>query len=115
MTDTLDPNVSGSAAHAEAHGDHPTEKAYWQIFAVLATLTALEVLWSYLGFEGPALVLPLLVMMVVKFALVAGIFMHLKYDLSIINGKYFTILFSFGLVLAIAVYFVVIATFKFQI
>jgi len=97
--------------HAEDHGDHPTEKAYWIIFAVLAVFTALEVAWSYLGLDGPALVLPLIGMMIIKFVLVAGIFMHLKYDMSIRNGNMFTYMFGFGLLLAIIVYAVVLLTF----
>lgn len=100
--------------HAD-HGDHPTEASYWQIFAILAVITAAEVAWSYFGLEGPALVLPLVVMMIVKFFLVAGYFMHLKYDWAIIHGKTFAMMFSFGLVLAIAVYLTVVATFDFQI
>lgn len=93
------------------HGDHPTEKQYWVIFAVLAVFTAVEVAWSYIGLEGAALVLPLIAMMTVKFILVAGIFMHLKYDLSIRNGSMFTYMFAFGLVVALAVYAVVLITF----
>jgi len=97
--------------HAEDHGDHPTEKAYWIIFAVLAVFTALEVAWSYMGLDGAALVLPLIGMMIIKFVLVAGIFMHLKYDMSIRNGNMFTYMFGFGLLLAIIVYAVVLLTF----
>jgi len=81
----------------------------------LAAITALEVIWSYLGFEGPALVVPLVVMMVVKFVLVAAGFMHLKYDLALVNGRVFTVLFVFGLTLAIVVYAAMIASFAFQI
>lgn len=97
---------------AEDHLDHPTEKQYWVVFAVLAGFTAVEVAWSYLGLDGPALVYPLIVMMAVKFVLVAGIFMHLKYDLSIRNGNMFTYMFAFGLVLAIILYAVVLTTFS---
>ncbi len=113
---TLETAVAdGGLGHSSDHGDHPTETAYWQVFAILAVLTAVEVLWSYLPLDGVALVVPLLAMMVVKFVLVAGWFMHLKYDLSIINGNVFTILFSFGLVTAVLVYIVMIAAFDFQI
>lgn len=109
MSDTtLDAEIAHDD-HAD-HGDHPTEKQYWVIFAVLAVLTAVEVLWSYLGLSGPALVLPLIAMMVVKFFLVAGIFMHLKFDLSIRNGSVFSYVFAFGLVLAILVYAVLLVT-----
>ena len=116
MSDTtLDAEVTSDHEDHADHGDHPTEKQYWIIFAVLAVLTAVEVLWSYLGLSGPALVLPLIAMMVVKFILVAGIFMHLKFDLSIRNGNIFSYVFAFGLVLAIIVYLVLLVTMVWQI
>ena len=101
--------------HAEDHGDHPTEKQYWIVFAVLAVLTAVEVAWSFMGLSGVALVLPLIIMMVVKFFLVAGVFMHLYFDFKMLNGKYFTWAFAGAMLLAMAVYFIVFATFEFQI
>ena len=105
------------AGTAGAHDDHahPTERQYWVVFVTLAVLTGIEIAWSYSGFEGPALVLPLVAMMVVKFFLVAGAFMHLYFDLKIINGRLFTMAFFGALVLAIAVYAVVIAAFQFEI
>ena len=109
---TLDAEVSTDHADHADHGDHPTEKMYWIIFAVLAGFTALEVAWSYMGLDGAALVVPLVVMMVIKFILVAGIFMHLKFDLSIRNGNVFAYMFGFGLILAIVVYTIVLFTFS---
>ena len=50
----------------------------------------------------------LLVMMVVKFAMVAGWFMHLKFDSNL-----FTRLFVSGLVLAVFVYLGMLAAFEF--
>ena len=97
--------------HHDAHDHHPTERQYWIVFVALAVLTAVEVAWSYLGLEGPALVLPLVVMMVIKFLLVAGAFMHLYFDMKIINGKMFTYAFAGSLVVAVGVYFVVFAAF----
>ena len=47
-------------------------------------------------------------MMVIKFAIVAGYFMHLKFDSSL-----FTRLFVSGLLLAIFVYTAALATFHF--
>ncbi len=112
MADTTITTEVEDVAHDDhEHGDHPTEKQYWIVFAVLAVFTAVEVAWSYIGLSGPALVLPLIFMMIVKFVLVAGIFMHLKYDFSIRNGGMFTYMFAFGLVVAIAVYAVVLITF----
>lgn len=111
MSDTtIDTEVAADHVAHDDHGDHPTEKLYWVVFAVLAVLTAVEVLWSYLGLSGPALVLPLVAMMIVKFIIVAGFFMHLKFDMSIRNGSTFTYLFAFGLVLAVAVYAVLLVT-----
>ena len=110
-----DTTTADVAAHDDHDHAHPTEKSYWIVFVILAALTALEVWWSYNGTTGLALVLPLIIMMLVKFGIVAGFFMHLWFDLKIINGRYFTWAFASAIVLAIAVYFVVFATFEFQI
>jgi hypothetical protein len=82
---------------------------------VLAILTAVEVAWSYMGLEGAALVLPLLAMMVVKFFLVAGAFMHLYFDIKILHGRIFTWAFAAAILLAMGVYAVVFAAFEFQL
>ncbi|MGF1595401.1 MAG: cytochrome C oxidase subunit IV family protein [Acidimicrobiales bacterium] len=117
MTDTAHDTDAASAGHAHgdhAHDDHhPTEKQYWIVFVILAVLTALEVAWSFIGLEGVALVAPLLVMMVIKFVLVAGAFMHLYFDFKIINGALFAWAFAGALVLALAVYLTVFGTFEF--
>jgi hypothetical protein len=42
---------------------------------------------------------------------VAGAFMHLYFDLKIINGRLFSWAFGFSLLLAVLVYFVVFAAF----
>ena len=112
MTDA----TTETAAHTEGeHDHHPTEMQYWVVFAALFVLTALEVAWSYLGLEGPALVVPLLAMMTVKFLLVAGAFMHLYFDMKILNGRLFTWAFFGALLLAMLVYFVVFAAFEFNL
>lgn len=111
MTETA---THHDAAHDD-HAHHPTERQYWMVFVALVVLTAVEVAWSYIGLEGAALVLPLLVMMVVKFFLVAGAFMHLYFDLKILNGRLFTWAFFGALALAIAVYFIVFAAFQFNV
>ena len=56
----------------------------------------------------PALVLSLFPMMIAKFAIVVGYFMHLKYD-----NPLFKRVFVSGLVLAIAVYFIVFFVFEY--
>lgn len=110
--------ISSEHASAEAHDHddhHPTETQYWVIFVVLAILTAVEVAWSYMGLEGAALVLPLLAMMVVKFFLVAGAFMHLYFDIKILHGRVFTWAFAAAILLAMGVYAVVFAAFEFRL
>ncbi len=103
------------ASHAHDGHAHPTEKSYWIVFAILAVLTAIEVAWSYLGLSGPALVVPLILMMLVKFALVAGVFMHLYFDLEIVHGRLFMWTFAGALILAIVLYFIVFATFEWHL
>ncbi len=101
----------------DAHDSHahPTETQYWLVFLILAVITAFEVLWSYLGLSGPLLVVPLLAMMVVKFVIVAGVFMHLWFDMKMLNGKLFTLAFASGIVIALSVYTVVVATYEFNV
>jgi cytochrome c oxidase subunit IV len=112
--DTHDVPHQGAGAH-DAHAHGPTERQYWLVFVVLVAFTALEVAWSFFGLEGPVLVLPLVVMMVIKFLLVAGVFMHLYFDMNMINGKLFAVAFGSALALAAVVYMMVVATFGFRI
>lgn len=97
------------------HEHEPTARTYWLTFVFLVIVTAIEVAWSYTGLEGLALVAPLIVMMIAKFIVVAGVFMHLQIDLGIVNGYWFTVAFGTALALAVAVYMVVFAAFEFQI
>lgn len=111
MTDNTVTTEAAQAAHHDDHAHHPTERQYWLVFVALAVLTAIEVAWSYAGLDGAALVVPLVAMMVVKFLLVAGAFMHLYFDLKIINGRLFSWVFGLALVLAVLVYVVAFAAF----
>ena len=113
MTEMATHNDSHDAH--DDHGHHPTEGQYWVVFAALVVLTAVEVAWSFMGLEGVTLVAPLLIMMVVKFFLVAGAFMHLYFDLKILNGRLFTWAFFGAMLLAMAVYAIVLGTFEFEI
>ncbi len=58
---------------------------------------------------------PLLVLMLLKFALVAGAFMHLYFDMKILHGRLFTMAFGGAIGLAVAVYMAVFAAFRFHI
>jgi cytochrome c oxidase subunit IV len=107
--------AAGAAAHAHeetvtgtGHA-HPSDRSYVGIALILALITAAEVATFYLEEElGSVLVPVLLVMMVVKFFMVAGWFMHLKFDSNL-----FTRMFVSGIVLAVTVYLAMLAAFEF--
>lgn len=66
------------------HGHHPTARDYVNIAVILAVLTALEVSTYFVDF-GPLGVPMLIVLMAIKFLLVAGWFMHLRFDTKIFS------------------------------
>jgi len=76
------------AAGAPSEG-HATVKTYWIVAAVLAIITAIELTALYMpGLPNWLLVGSLLVMSVVKFALVVGFFMHLRYDSPVFRSMF---------------------------
>ena len=84
---------------SEAHAEHEfTPKEYVRIAGVLFVLTAMEFSTYFIDFEGAQTPL-LLGLMGIKFVLVAGFFMHLKFD-----TKFFTAIMGGGLGLAFALY-----------
>lgn len=92
-------------AQVEAHA-HPEPREYVKVAVALAIVTALEVALFYLEGLGDVLVVVLLmVLMLIKFAMVAMWFMHLRFDNPI-----FSRLFVTGLLLAIGVFSVVLVT-----
>ncbi len=84
---------------------HPTAEVYVQVGVILAVLTALEVAVYYIDALEGALLGILLVFSTAKFALVALWFMHLRFD-----SRLFSVLFTGGLVLVAALFFVVLAS-----
>ena len=87
---------------------HPTTKQYIRIALLLAFLTAIEVGLYYLevgvdavttSMTSPAL----LVLAAVKFVIVVGWFMHVKFEKPLVSR-----FFAIGAVLALGVYAVVI-------
>jgi len=95
-------------AETQAHETHhPTPRQYVQIALLLAVLTAIEVALFYAEPTVGSLVTPaLLILAVLKFLLVVGYYMHLKYEKPIL-----TRLFAGGFVLALMVYAVVLVAF----
>jgi cytochrome c oxidase subunit IV len=91
--------------HHQSHEHtHPSDKMYIIIAIVLAVITAAEVatyVWEDWFEEAGTgvLIATLFPMMIAKFAIVCGWFMHLKYDNPI-----FRRIFVFGLVLAVVVF-----------
>ena len=92
------------------HKDHLGDWDYVKIALVLAAITAVEVFTYFESLLdwGKVLIPALLVMMVVKFWVVAAYFMHLKGDF-----KLFTHLFFGGLVLAVVVFSATLSAFEF--
>ncbi len=94
---------------AEKHEHGMSDAGYIRIALILAAITALEVSTHYVDF-GPLFMPSLMIMMIVKFVMVAAYFMHLKFD-----SKIFSFMFYTGLGLALFVYIAALATFKFFI
>jgi hypothetical protein len=86
---------------------HPTAKTYWLVALFLGVVTAVEVAIPYTDFLGSVGAVLLVLLGAVKFFTVVGIFMHLRYDLT---G--YRIYFLFGLIGALLVFAVVLATFQ---
>lgn len=92
---------------AEEHAHHPTPGQYWKIAAFLAVVTAVEVAMYYidrqleLGFLNAAI---LIVLSAIKFIVVVGWFMHVRFEKPLINR-----FFSAGFILAVSLYLVVLA------
>ncbi len=93
---------------------HPSrEKQYVIIALILAALTVVEVLTYatpelFLGHDGPAIVPLLLILMVIKFWMVVGFFMHLRFDRKLLTWAFYS-----GLALAVAVFVAVLTAMRF--
>ncbi len=96
---------TGMATFHRAPGAHPTPAEYINIGIILAVITAIEVFVYYVGAIRDALVPILLILSVTKFVLVVLWFMHLRFD-----NRIFSTLFTGGIMLAAAIFIVVLAT-----
>jgi cytochrome c oxidase subunit 4 len=96
-----------STQEHESHEAHPGPAKYVQIAIVLAVLTALEVSTYYLDFGRLGIPL-LIVLMFIKFVLVANWFMHLRFD-----TKLYTRLLYTGLGFALVLYALTLTLFAF--
>lgn len=95
------------------HHAHPTPAQYWKIAGFLAAVTAIEVAMFYidreleLGFVNAAI---LIVLSAVKFIVVVGWFMHVRFEKPIVNR-----FFAGGFILACALYVVVLTALSFAV
>jgi cytochrome c oxidase subunit 4 len=96
-------DVQGDEAEHADH--HPTPAQYVRIALILAVLTALEVSTYYVEFGRAAIPL-LITLMIVKFIMVAGFFMHLRYDTRLFSQFMYT-----GLGFALVLYTVTLLVF----
>ena len=91
----------------ETHDHHPTPTQYWKIAAFLALLTAFEVSLFYIDHAlelGVFNALALISLSAIKFLVVVGWFMHVRYEKPLIS-RFFTA----GFILACSLYLVVLA------
>lgn len=90
-----------------AHEEHPSIAQYWKIAALLGVLTAIEVALFYideaLGLGGINVVL-LIILALLKFVIVVGWYMHLRFERPLLNR-----FFAGGFLLAVGCYAVVLA------
>ena len=95
--------VAAHAIHdaqaAVAEHPHPGPRVYVTIAAILGVITAIEVAVYYIPALLGVIVPILLVLSAVKFAMVVGYFMHLKFDHKIYTG-----FFVGGLAIALSVF-----------
>jgi cytochrome c oxidase subunit 4 len=85
---------------------HPGPRQYVTVAVILAAATAIEVALYYLDLPHPLLATLLLFFAVMKFSMVALWFMHLRFD-----NRIFRRLFVTGIILASAVYLIVLTIF----
>jgi len=111
LTTTTAPE--GHGAQLDGHGPEyahgPTDREYVLVAFILSVLTGIEVFTyfkSVLDF-GRFLMPMLMLLMAVKFYLIAAYFMHLKYDKAVLRRFFVT-----GIILAGGVYMIMLSTFK---
>jgi caa(3)-type oxidase subunit IV len=95
--------------HAAAEHGHTSDRKYIEIALILGVLTAAETATYFIdAFEENSTLLLLFLMpiMVLKFAMVAWYFMHLKQD-----SRVFSRLFVAGIAMAVVIYIIVLLAF----
>ena len=79
--------MSSAVAHAhDDHAGHPSLNAYVRIAIMLGIITAIEVAIYYIPALEGVLVPLLIALSAIKFVVVVGYFMHLKFDDKLLTG-----------------------------
>lgn len=96
--------------------EYPRDKLYVQVAVILAVITGIEIatyaspdfpIWSWGGDSNVGLISFLMILMIIKFAMVAWFFMHLKWDKPILWRVFIS-----GILLAAAVYLAAMFMFR---
>ena len=84
-----------------SHKDHahPTERTYVKVALWLGLITAVEITISYVDLPDWATIVSLVGLSIIKFVVVVGYFMHLKFDNPLLRRPFIG-----GLILALVVY-----------
>ena len=99
---------AAQGAPADHGGGHASIRTYINVAVALTILTAIEVASLYIpGIPNWLLVTALIVMAALKFFLVVGFFMHLRYDSNIMRA-----LFVGPLIIAILIILALMALFS---
>lgn len=95
----------GGLPHPTEHA-HPSPAKYVAIAMFLAVVTGIEIALYYVELADNLMIGLLLALSALKFVLVVGFFMHLRFDNPLLRR-----VFAAGMVLALAVYAVVLFSF----
>jgi cytochrome c oxidase subunit 4 len=86
---------------------HPKPKTYWLIALLLAVITAVEIALPTVDALSAIKVPGLLLLGGIKFLMVVGFFMHLKFDKPLYRSLFFV-----GAIGALPLFIVVLLTFR---
>lgn len=78
--------MASTVAHAHGEHAHPSLPAYVRIAIILGAITAIEVAIYYIPAMEGVLVPVLIALSAIKFVMVVGYFMHLKFDDRLLTG-----------------------------
>ncbi|MGA7672026.1 MAG: cytochrome C oxidase subunit IV family protein [Nitrolancea sp.] len=95
-----------SESGSEVVHSYPEPSTYIKLAVFLAIFTIIEVATYYIDAPVLLITLVLLVLMAVKFVLVVGYYMHLKFD-----SRLLTLVFAGGLTVGLSIMLVMIALF----